>query len=256
MPEKAKVLLITNVHPSINNPKEIFNLFSNYGDVARVKICRKKANTALVEFTEAKSAYIARNALDQYMVFESKMFVTFSKYDRIKLPSENPNKALVEDDGNTMDFSTPEFEPFRYRFKDAQHRAKNIKNAVKPSRTIQVINIPARLTADDIENFLTNDCGMPVFKTVAIRRKFGKADAQSPEGPEFDRHILIGLDFNTAVVAMAKLPGKWASEGHIGLKCFYTKTKSTDQHDKIKAGKGNGKDWEIIPNNQPIPPVP
>ena len=42
LPEKAKVLLISALPGPITKPEELFNLFSNYGDVNRVKILRKR----------------------------------------------------------------------------------------------------------------------------------------------------------------------------------------------------------------------
>ena len=71
-------------------------LFSVYGDVMRVKVLKEKPSTttetptrcALVEFKNATSATIARNGLDQFDIFDFKLFVTFSKYDRIRMPEE------------------------------------------------------------------------------------------------------------------------------------------------------------------------
>ena len=64
LPCKAKVLLVSNIPSDICFPESLYNLFSFYGDVARIKMLRKKQNTALIEFDTATFACLARDHLD------------------------------------------------------------------------------------------------------------------------------------------------------------------------------------------------
>ena len=164
----------------------------------------------------------------------------------------------LSDDGNTVDYTSWHFERYRFRFKDDQHKRKHLPKAVKPSRAIQIVNIPAWVTADHIKNYLEGDCSIQVFGIVAVRRRAGQADDKSPEGPEFDRYIVVSVDFDTIVLAMAKLPGKYATGNDIGLKCFFTKETAPKLLKKISEARlgQEAANWEIIPNNQIIPPYP
>jgi len=267
LPDKARVLLITNLPACISKPMEIFHLFSNYGDVARVKICRNENKTALVEFFEAKYAYIARNGLDQYKIGAVPIYVTFSKYDRIRLPSETPKilEKLAKDEEykrNTMDFTSKAYEDYRYRFKSEQHITKNLPRVGnKPSRTIKIVNIPSHVTADHIKNYLVYNCEISVFDIIAVRRKHGKCDPV--EGPEFDRHMVVNVEFDSCVAAMAKLCGlyaSWKDDGspgaYIGLMCYFDQgSDKTVARVREKIGKGRT-EFMVIPNDQVIPPYP
>ena len=87
----------------------MYNLFSFYGDVERVKILRRKTNCALVEFTTSSFACIARDHLDQSLIRGELLVVTFSRFDRVRMPHEI---GLPPDD-NTQDFSGPEYQKLR-----------------------------------------------------------------------------------------------------------------------------------------------
>ena len=100
-----QVLLISNLPMNISRPDPLFNLFSFYGDVYRVKILRNKLNCALVEFRTATFAMIVRNFMDGIVIDGLKMVVSFSKYDQIRLPEE----IGMPPDAFTKDYSGPEF---------------------------------------------------------------------------------------------------------------------------------------------------
>ena len=109
LPTKARVLLISNVPQAICQPDLLYNLFSFYGDVERVKILRRKSNCALVEFTTATFACIARDHLDQVSIRGETLVATFSRFDRVRMPQE----IGLPPDVNTQDFSGPEYQKFK-----------------------------------------------------------------------------------------------------------------------------------------------
>ncbi len=84
LPSKARVLIVSNLSMNVAQPQALFNLFSAYGDVARVKILRNKLNAALVEFSTATMAAIARDHTDGCPVSGKKLVVSFSKFDRVR----------------------------------------------------------------------------------------------------------------------------------------------------------------------------
>jgi hypothetical protein len=69
-------------------PRALFHLFSFYGDVSRVKILPHKLNVGLVEFSTATMACIARNFLDNTVVVDKKLVVSFSRFGHIRKPQE------------------------------------------------------------------------------------------------------------------------------------------------------------------------
>ena len=125
LPTKARVLLISNVpqvrkclmttlvsisiFQAICQPDLLYNLFSFYGDVERVKILRKKNNCALVEFSTATFACIARDHLDGACVRGETLVVTFSRFDRVRMPQE----IGLPGDINTKDFGGQDYQKFK-----------------------------------------------------------------------------------------------------------------------------------------------
>ena len=63
----------------MNQTDFLFYLFSLYGDVERVKITRKKPSCALVEFSTATFAAVARDHLDNTPLLGENIAVTFSR---------------------------------------------------------------------------------------------------------------------------------------------------------------------------------
>ncbi len=84
LPVKARVLLVSNLSMNVAQPQALFNFFSFYGDVCRVKILRARLNVALVEFSTATMAAITRDFTDGCVVSGKKIVVSFSKFDRVK----------------------------------------------------------------------------------------------------------------------------------------------------------------------------
>ena len=133
----------------------LYNLFSFYGDVERVKILRKKNNCALVEFSTATFACIARDHLDQSTIRGERLVVTFSRFDRVRMPQEI---GLPPDD-NTQDFSGTEHQKFKrfvvfelldcrnsllYRYWTEELKKNNMRKIIAPTSTIHVSGVQVR----------------------------------------------------------------------------------------------------------------
>ena len=71
-----RVLVVSNIPAAIATCQALFNLFGLYGDVAKIKITRKNASVALVEFYTATMAAIARRNLHGVQTSESGNFKT------------------------------------------------------------------------------------------------------------------------------------------------------------------------------------
>ena len=114
-------------------PDLLYNIFSFYGDIERIKIIRRNNSCALIEFSTATFACIARDHLDQTQLAGQTLVVTFSKFDRVKMPHE----AGLPPDPNTKDFSGNEYAKFkRYRTEDL--KKNNMRKIIQPTSTIHV----------------------------------------------------------------------------------------------------------------------
>ena len=81
----------------------LYNVFSFYGDVERIRIIRKDEQNlkALVQFTTASHACMARDYLDQVTIRGAQLAVSFSRHNGVRTARE----VGREEDGSTKDFS-------------------------------------------------------------------------------------------------------------------------------------------------------
>ena len=149
MPQKAKVLLVSNLPLTIAKPKALFYLFSFYGDIPRIKILPQKLNAALIEFSSATYACIARNHLDQLIVNNCKLFVSFSKHHEIKPPEDDSNT----DNNLYMDFMGPAFQKLQ-RFNREELVSASLKRICKPSQHVHINNFPTGTTVNNIKQII------------------------------------------------------------------------------------------------------
>lgn len=168
LPTKARVLLISNVPQAICQPDLLYNLFSFYGDVDRVKILRKKNNCALVEFTTATFACIARDHLDQASIKGERLVVTFSRFDRVRMPEE----IGLPGDVNTKDFSGPEYQKFK-RYWSEDMKKNNMRKIITPTSTIHISGLQAGTSPNDVKRLFEN-FGLCVAEVVGVAVKSKK----------------------------------------------------------------------------------
>ena len=124
----------------------LYNIFSFYGDVERVKIIRRANSCALIEFTTATFACIARDHMDGVSLRGQNLAVTFSRFDRVRMPQE----INMPPDDCTKDFSGPEYGKFkRYRTEDL--KKNNMRKIIEPSSTIHISGIQVHTTHEHLE---------------------------------------------------------------------------------------------------------
>lgn len=173
------MLLISNVPQDICHPDLLYNLFSFYGDVERIKVLRNKNNCALVEFTTATFAAIARDHLDNMMVRGVNMAATFSRFDRVRLPHE----IGLPRDENTKDFSGTEYAKFK-RYWNEDFKKNNMRKIIKPTATIHISGLTGGQSPNDIKR-LFESAGLRVFDCVgvAVKAKKKEEEGQAPPPP-------------------------------------------------------------------------
>ena len=121
----------------ICQPDLLYNIFSFYGDVERIRLIRRANSCSLVEFTTATFACLARNNLDGLTVRGSKLLVTFSRYDRIRMPWETGHPECVD----TKDFSGTEYDKYK-RYRSEELKKNNMRKITEPTSTVHISGIP------------------------------------------------------------------------------------------------------------------
>eukprot|EP00092_Neocalanus_flemingeri_P031323 GFUD01034019.1.p1 GENE.GFUD01034019.1~~GFUD01034019.1.p1 ORF type:complete len:258 (-),score=75.84 GFUD01034019.1:148-921(-) len=168
LPTKARVLLISNVPQAICQPDLLYNLFSFYGDVERVKVLRNKNNCSLVEFSTATFACIAKDHLDQTCIRGEKLVVTFSRFDRVRMPEE----IGLPGDVNTKDFSGPEYQKFR-RYWSEELKKNNMRKIIIPTSTVHISGVQNGKSPNDVRR-LFETFGLDVVDCVGVEVKSKK----------------------------------------------------------------------------------
>lgn len=215
LPVKAKVLLISNINQAIAGPECLYNLCSIYGDVLTVRILAHKPDCALVEFTSASFAHIARENLDNMEVKGNKMVVSFSRYDTIKLPE-------VPDD-NIKEFGNEEYVKLR-RYKSEELKSSNMKKIVAPSATLHVGNCPPEFSPNDLKDIFI-ESGLKVTDVIGIAKRTVTRKKETDNPSRMFCYIEFA-DVDEALLGLAQV----ANSNGIRL------TFSKDTIEKIKKG--------------------
>lgn len=129
-------LLATNINAEQVDADKLFNLFSNYGNIVRVKFLHNKPDHALVQMGDGLQAELAVNYLKGAMLFGKRMEVNYSKHPQI-----NPS-------ADTHDFSSSNLNRFN------RNIAKNYRYCCAPTKMIHVSSLPTDTTESKIMAYL------------------------------------------------------------------------------------------------------
>jgi len=165
LPAKARVLLVSNVPQALNSPELLYNLFSFYGDVVRIKIIRRKTDCALIEFTTATFAAIARDYIDNLVFKGTQLVVSFSRFDRVRLP----NEIGITDDGQTKDFSGEEYKTSK-RYGTEELKKANMKKIVGPKKVIHINGMEGNVSPNGVRDMLAS-VGAQVADIIGLEMK-------------------------------------------------------------------------------------
>lgn len=140
----GSVLLVSNLptDEAKLTPDHIMNLFSIYGDVARVKILFKKQDNAMVQFTSPVSAQLASVHLRHLKLLDKDIRISTSRAGDIALPRQ----ADADGQALTKDFSKSPAQ----RFRSKAGASKNEKNITGPSLMLHVSNLGDTVTDEDL----------------------------------------------------------------------------------------------------------
>jgi len=137
------VLLVSNLNEEKIACTSLFNLFSSYGNVMRVKILHNKPDHALVQMGDYAQASTAMHYLKGLVLWDKPMDINFSKHSYISSTSNDPN------DPTSADYTNSPLN--RFKFSQGTEKAQQIyKNMSGPGSLLHVSNLPASATAQQV----------------------------------------------------------------------------------------------------------
>jgi len=165
------VLLVTNLNSEKTTPTALFNLFSLFGPVERVKIFYNKPDQGLVQMGDQTAAQNAFGCLKGAVVFGKAMGVTFSKHRSVNAstPSaDEQSEALLAD-----------FDQRSQRYRDGA----SAKTVTAPTSLLHISNLSHDTTSQQLSDHLSHIAHIVATKVFELNeRTMGFVQFDSVEG--------------------------------------------------------------------------
>ncbi|OMP11963.1 hypothetical protein COLO4_03566 [Corchorus olitorius] len=129
-------LLVSNLNPDRIDEDKLFNLFSLYGNIVRIKLLRNKPDHALVQMGDGFQAELAVHFLKGAMLFGKRLEVNFSKH---------PN---ITQGADTHEYVNSNLNRFN------RNAAKNYRYCCSPTKMIHLSTLPQDISEEEIVNHL------------------------------------------------------------------------------------------------------
>lgn len=165
------VVIVSGFPPDKIGCDQLFNLFSNYGNIVRIKILHDKPNTALIQFTDYAMASNAVLYLKDVPVCGSPLNVNFSKFPTISPSKEvrtqimsgaryklTHSEGRASSDGRTVEYEESSLNRFH------RNMQANLHHATAPTPFLHLSNLSSSVTEDTIRDFLER-----IAKPVAVK---------------------------------------------------------------------------------------
>ncbi|KAL5202946.1 hypothetical protein ABZP36_013898 [Zizania latifolia] len=146
-------LIVSNLNTDKINEDKLFNLFSLYGNIVRIKILRNKPDHALVEMADGFQAELAVHYLKGAMLFAKKLEVNYSKY---------PNITSAPD---AHDYTTSSLNRFN------SNVIKNYRHCCAPTKMIHISALPQEISEDAILNHVSEHGSVVNTKLFEVNGK-------------------------------------------------------------------------------------
>ncbi|KNA17164.1 hypothetical protein SOVF_082600 [Spinacia oleracea] len=129
-------VIVSNLNPDKIDEDKLFNLFSLYGNIVRIKLLRGKPDHALVEMSDGFQAELAVNFLKGALLFGKRIEVNYSKYSNIT-PSTD-----------TRDYQNSNLNRFNH------NAAKHYKYCCSPTKMIHLSSVPEDVSQEEIVDLM------------------------------------------------------------------------------------------------------
>lgn len=161
----SNVVLVSNLAHVFKSAEEIFNLFSAFGNIAKI-LFMVNLQKALIEYTELGHASNTITNLNNLTLGETKLRVNFSKHRKIDLQKNNKNE-------NSMNFNQVLIvSPMRHRYRS------NAQPSLSHLSTTLLISFPKVGGVEPIDIFfaIQKICAPTTTKTVSKKAFVGKTE--------------------------------------------------------------------------------
>jgi polypyrimidine tract-binding protein 2 len=125
-------VLVSNLNPDRIDEDKLFNLFSLYGNIVRIKLLRNKPDHALVQMGDGFQAELAVHFLKGAILFDKRLEVNFSKHSNITTGAD------------THEYSNSNLNRFN------RNAAKNYRYCCSPTKMIHLSTLPQDVIEDEI----------------------------------------------------------------------------------------------------------
>ncbi|KAL6984274.1 hypothetical protein U1Q18_017651, partial [Sarracenia purpurea var. burkii] len=125
-------VLVSNLNPDRIDEDKLFNLFSIYGNIVRIKLLRNKPDHALVQMGDGFQAELAVHFLKGATLFGKRLEVNFSKH------------ANITTGADTHEYSNSNLNRFN------RNAAKNYRYCCSPTKMIHLSTLPQDVTEEEI----------------------------------------------------------------------------------------------------------
>ncbi|PWA83959.1 polypyrimidine tract-binding protein 3 [Artemisia annua] len=129
-------LLASSLNPDMIDEDKLFNLFSLYGNIARIKLLRNKPDHALIQMGDGFQAELAVHFLKGSTLFGKRLEVNYSKHPNITMGAE------------THEYLNSNLNRFN------RNAAKNYRYCCSPTKMIHLSTLPQDVTEEDIVSHL------------------------------------------------------------------------------------------------------
>lgn len=158
MTSVSKVVLVSNLGHVFRNTEELFNLFSSFGNIAKI-LFMKNLQKTLVEYTEITYASESITNLNNLVLGETKLRVNYSKYRSIDLNKNNKNE-------NSMHYNEVLIvPPMRNRYKSSS------RSSVIPISSKLLVSFPKISGIQTIDIYLAIERICKPVKTKMVNNK-------------------------------------------------------------------------------------
>lgn len=129
-------ILASNLNPDRIDEDKLFNLFSLYGNIVRIKLLRNKPDHALIQMGDGFQAELAVHFLKGATLFGKRLEVNFSKHPNITMGAE------------THEYLNSNLNRFN------RNAAKNYRYCCSPTKMIHLSTLPQDIIEDEIISHL------------------------------------------------------------------------------------------------------
>uniref|UniRef100_A0A2P2MFF5 Uncharacterized protein MANES_18G093400 n=1 Tax=Rhizophora mucronata TaxID=61149 RepID=A0A2P2MFF5_RHIMU len=125
-------VLVSNLNPDRIDEDKLFNLFSLYGNIVRIKLLRNKPDHALVQMGDGFQAELAVHFLKGAILFGKRLEVNFSKH------------LNIIQGADTHEYMNSNLNRFN------RNAAKNYRYCCSPTKIIHLSTLPQDITEEEI----------------------------------------------------------------------------------------------------------